>query len=121
VLYNEDVNQFAALADRTRLRMVEQLAAGERTAGELSATALDEFGVSQPAASRHLRVLREAGLVTSRVDGSRRIYRLETDGVEQIAEWADRLRSRWSASLSALDTEIARGKRARRTTEGDTP
>ncbi|OZM70573.1 ArsR family transcriptional regulator [Amycolatopsis antarctica] len=94
--------------------MVEQLAVRDRTAGELSAAVHDEFGVSQPAASRHLRVLREAGLVRSRVDGSRRIYSLDREGLEEIGEWVDRLRALWGVSLSALDTEIARGKRDRR-------
>lgn len=93
--------------------MLEQLAHGERTAGELSALVKREFGTSQPAASRHLRVLREAGLVSSSVDGARRIYRLDADGVESIAEWADRLTALWGSSLSALDTEIARGERLR--------
>lgn len=94
--------------------MVEQLAEGDRTAGDLSAVAHAEFGVSQPAASRHLRVLREAGLVRSRVEGSRRIYSLDRDGVEAIGEWADRLQQLWSRSLSALSTEIARGQHDRR-------
>lgn len=111
------MNQFAALADRTRLRLVEQLATGERSAGELGALVLAEFGASQPAVSRHLRVLREAGLVRSRVDGARRVYSLDPEGIEQIAEWTDRLRELWQASLWALETEIARGARDRRTTE----
>ncbi len=92
--------------------MVELLAVRDCTAGELSTLAREEFGISQPAASRHLRVLRDAGLVHSRVDGPRRVYSLERDGIEQIGEWADRLRALWSGSLSALGTEIARGRRA---------
>ena len=108
------MNHFGALGDATRLRMVEQLAEGDRTAGELSAVVREEFGVSQPAASRHLRVLREVGLVRSRVEGSRRIYSLDRDGVEAIGEWADRLRQLWGGSLSALGTEIARDQRDRR-------
>lgn len=93
--------------------MVEQLAERDATAGELSAVAGEEYGVSQPAASRHLRVLREAGLVSARVDGSRRIYRLERDAVEEIGEWADHLRALWATSFSALGTEISRGARRR--------
>ena len=64
------MNHLGALGDATRLRMVEQLAEGDRTAGELSAVVREEFGVSQPAASRHLRVLREAGLVQAEKRGT---------------------------------------------------
>jgi DNA-binding transcriptional ArsR family regulator len=92
--------------------MVERLAQGECAAGVLGEIASTEFQVSQPAASRHLRVLRDAGLVRSRVDGARRIYSLEHDGIDEISQWADHLRSFWASALSALDTEIARGRRS---------
>lgn len=107
------MNQFAALGDPARARIVERLAAGEQSAGALGDLVGEEFGLSQPATSRHLRVLREADLVESRVDGTRRIYRLRPDGVEQIGDWVDRLRGLWQHSLSALETEIARGARER--------
>jgi DNA-binding transcriptional ArsR family regulator len=93
--------------------MVEELAVRDHSAGELGAVAHTEFGVSQPAVSRHLRVLREAGLVTSRADGPRRIYSLDRDSVDEMSDWVEQLRALWGASLSALSTEIARGRRDR--------
>lgn len=108
------MNQFAALAEPARLRIVEELARSERSAGELGAIVETEYGLSQPATSRHLRVLREADLVHSRVDGTRRIYALNRQRIEQISDWTEQLRALWETSLSALEVEIVRGKRDRR-------
>ncbi|GAA1748467.1 metalloregulator ArsR/SmtB family transcription factor [Aeromicrobium alkaliterrae] len=105
------MNTFAALADPTRRRLVEELGRGERTAGELAALARDEFGLSQPATSRHLRILRDAEVVQSRVDGARRLYTLEPQSLETIDDWLDQFRSLWSSALAALGTEVARGRR----------
>lgn len=85
---------------------------GEVSAGELS----DEFAVSRPAVSRHLRVLREAGLVRSRVDGQRRLYALDAGPLAELDEWLEPYRQLWAHRLDALDTEIRRGRRDRRTT-----
>ena len=78
-----------AVGDPVRRRFVEALAAGERTAGELAGLAADEFGITQPAASRHLRVLREAGLVSVRAEAQRRVYRLRPAALSEIADWIE--------------------------------
>lgn len=103
-----------AVGDPVRRRFVELLARGERTAGELATLAADEFGITQPAASRHLRVLRESGVVASRVDGQRRVYALEPSGLEEAAAWFDGLGAVWEQRLDALGTELARGRRLQR-------
>ena len=104
------MDTLAALADPTRRRILELLADGEVAAGELSA----EFDVSRPAVSRHLRVLREAGLVQSRVDGQRRVYSLDARPLAELDEWLAPYRRFWAQRLDALDTEIRRGSRKRR-------
>ena len=101
----------AALADPTRRELVALLAAGEVAAGDLAAG----FPVSRPAISRHLRVLRECGLVRVRVDGQRRLYVLDPRPLRELDDWLEPYRDLWARRLDALDTEIARGRRARRT------
>lgn len=108
------VHALDVLGDPVRRRLVELLAAGDRAAGEVSRVAEREFGISQPAVARHLRVLREAGFATARPQGARRIYRLEPLVIDQLQEQADRYRLLWDQRLDALETEIARGKRARK-------
>lgn len=100
------------LGDPVRRRLVELLASGDHSAGEVSRIVETEFDISQPAVARHLRVLREAGFVSARPEGSRRIYRLEPLVINQLQDQVDRYRSLWNQRLDALDTEIARGKRA---------
>jgi DNA-binding transcriptional ArsR family regulator len=95
-----------ALADPTRRRLVELLAERERSAGELAA----QFSTSRPAVSRHLRVLREHGLVRSRRDAQRRVYSLDPAPLAELDEWLSRYRSFWAQRLDALDTELARGR-----------
>lgn len=115
-----------ALADPVRRAVLERLADGEVGAGEIAAA----FPISRPAVSRHLRVLRDAGLVTSRVAGAERIYALDRRPLAELDAWLDRFRPLPSAGpggrgpggrLDALDTEIRRGRRARRAddTEGE--
>ncbi|MGY1725320.1 ArsR/SmtB family transcription factor [Blastococcus sp. SYSU DS0533] len=99
-----------ALADPIRRELIGLLAAGERTAGELAAP----FRVSRPAISRHLRVLREAGLVSVRADGRERRYSLDPRPLREIDDWLEPYRDLWAQRLDALGTEIARGRRARR-------
>ncbi len=101
----------AALADDTRLQIVEQLAHSDQTAGELAA----RFPIARPGVSRHLRVLREAGLIDVRTVGRRRVYRLAPESLGQVDAWLERYRGLWSQRLDALETEVARGKRATRT------
>ena len=109
------MQSLGALADPIRRELVDLLAGGERSAGELAG----RFPVSRPAVSRHLRVLREAGLVRVRTDGKRRLYALDPEPLRELDTWLERYRDLWAHRLDALDTEIARGRRARRS--GDTP
>ena len=106
------MDALAALADPTRRRILELLRDGELAAGDLS----DEFSISRPAVSRHLRVLREAALVHSRVDGQRRVYALDARPLAELDAWLEPYRRLWAHRLDALDTEIRRGRRSRRTT-----
>ena len=96
-----------ALADPTRRRIVELLAAGELEAGAIAG----RFDVSRPAVSRHLRVLREAGLVRSRPAAQRRLYSLDPTPLAELDEWLGRYRQFWSQRLDALETELRRGRR----------
>ena len=106
-LYNGFMNIFAALSDPARCRLVEVLARGERPAGYLTAVAAEEFGLSQPATSRHLRILREAGVVRSRVDGARRLYAIEPAAIQQVDVWVAQFRSLWVSTFAALEVEVA--------------
>lgn len=99
-----------ALADPTRRRIVELLADGERSAGEIAA----EFETSRPGISRHLRVLREHGLVRAREQGQRRLYSLDPEPLAELDAWLARYRSFWANRLDALDTEIKRRRRKKR-------
>ena len=103
------MNALAALADPTRQRIVELLADGERSAGELAA----EFRTSRPGVSRHLRVLREQGLVQARSVGRRRLYSLEPAPFAELDEWLARYRGFWTNRLDAIETEIKRRRRRR--------
>jgi len=107
-----------ALGDPVRRRLVELLADGRRTAGDLSAAVGAEFGISQPAASRHLRVLREAGLVDSEARGTVRLYSVRPEPFDDIEQWVHGVRRFWDSRLDALETEIARGARERRLAGG---
>jgi DNA-binding transcriptional ArsR family regulator len=101
------MNALEALADPTRRTIVELLAAGERSAGELAA----EFETSRPAVSRHLRVLREHGLVSAREHGRRRLYALEPAPLAELDEWLSHYRSFWTNRLDALDVELRRRRK----------
>ena len=91
-------DRFAALADGTRRHLLEQLAMRDRAVGEL-VTGLD---ISQAAVSQHLRVLREAGLVTARKEGRNRYYRLRPAALTELRDWLDELERFWQARLAAL-------------------
>jgi DNA-binding transcriptional ArsR family regulator len=101
-----------ALADESRRTMVERLSRGPVTVGELAAL----LPIARPGVSRHLRVLREAGLVDVRQEAQRRIYSLRPQPLAEIDEWLGQYRALWEQRLDALHTEIARGKRERRST-----
>ena len=95
------------LADSTRRRIVELLADRDRTAGELAG----EFTVSRPAVSRHLRVLRQAGLVRSRERGTQRLYSLDPAPLEELDAWLSRYRGFWTQRLEALEVQLRRARR----------
>lgn len=105
------MNAFDILADPIRRRVVELLSESERTAGDITTIVRAEFGISQPAVSNQLRVLRDSGLASDERRGSHRIYTLRPDALGELTEWIDRYRSFWGQRLDALETEIARGKR----------
>src|SRR5258705_10829512 len=92
---------FAALADPTRRDVFERLAAGPRAVGDLAR----ELPVSRPAVSQHLKVLKEAGLVSDRPDGARRVYQIDPQGLGQMRAWLDRF---WDGALEAFKAEVER-------------
>ena len=98
------MNAFTALAEPHRRRMVELLGQGPRPAGAIAA----EFALSAPAVSQHLKALREAGLVRVAVDGQRRIYSLDPDGLAAVDAWIGRVRRDWRARLDALEAALGR-------------
>jgi DNA-binding transcriptional ArsR family regulator len=111
------VHAFDVLGDPVRRRMLELLADGERASGEVGAVVQEEFGISQPAVSQHLRVLRESGFATVRAEGTRRLYSVDPAPLREIDRWLEHYRRFWSQPLDALATELARGRRQRRTQE----
>jgi DNA-binding transcriptional ArsR family regulator len=108
------VHAFDILGDPVRRRILELLADGERSSGAITETIRSEFGISQPAVSQHLRVLREAGFASVRPEGTRRLYAVEHAPLRDVDAWLDRFRAFWTPHLDALATEIARGKRSSR-------
>ena len=107
------MHAFDVLGDPVRRRILELLADGEQTSGAVSAVIAAEFGISQPAVSAHLRVLRESGFSTVRADGARRLYAVDTAPLREVEAWLGRFRRFWEQRLDALATELARGKHAR--------
>ena len=105
---------FDVLGDPVRRRIMELLADGEHTSGEVVAVISREFGITQSAVSQHLKVLRDSGFATVRAEGTRRLYAVDARPLAEVDVWLDRFRHFWDHPLEALATEIARGKRARR-------
>jgi DNA-binding transcriptional ArsR family regulator len=99
-----------AISDGSRRTMLEALKAGPATAGELA----NLLPIARPGVSRHLRVLREAGLVEVREEAQRRVYSLHSEPLADLDAWLDGYRATWGQRLDALHTEVARGKRAHR-------
>ncbi len=93
---------FELLADPTRRRLLDELRARERSVGEL----VERLKLSQPAVSKQLRVLREAGLASVRVDAQRRIYRLRPDGLREVDEWLAPYRAFWENRLDAMERTL---------------
>ena len=101
---------FRALADDHRRTLLKTLASGPATAGDLAAL----LPIARPGVSRHLRVLREAGLVEVRREAQRRVYGLRPEPLAEVDEWLGPYRTLWQQKMDALHTEVARGKRDRR-------
>jgi DNA-binding transcriptional ArsR family regulator len=108
------VHAFDVLGDPVRRRILELLADGERSAGVIGATIQDEFAITQPAVSQHLKVLRDNGFASVRPDGQRRLYAVDATALRDVDRWLDGFRRFWTPHLDALATEVARGKRQRR-------
>ncbi|MFI6958241.1 ArsR/SmtB family transcription factor [Nocardia sp. NPDC050408] len=108
---------FEALGDPVRRYILELVAADEQSAGTIVAAVQQRAAISQPGVSQHLKVLRDAGLVSVRAEGTRRLYLLDRSGLDAACLWLTRLADpieQFAQPLDALATEIARGKRPRR-------
>jgi DNA-binding transcriptional ArsR family regulator len=103
------VTVFEALAEPRRRQILELLRQGERPVGEL----VDALGMTQPAVSKHLRVLRDAELVTSRVDAQRRLYRVNVTPLRELDDWVAPYRALWTDALDALERHLDRKGRQR--------
>lgn len=107
------MHAFDVLGDPVRRRLLELLSDQERSSGDMTAIVQAEFGITQSAVSQHLKVLRESGFASVRIDGTRRIYAVNADPMREVDAWLDRFRHFWGPKLDALATEVARGKRQR--------
>jgi DNA-binding transcriptional ArsR family regulator len=108
------MHAFDVLGDPVRRRILELLAGSELASGEVVEVIADEFGITQAAVSQHLKVLRGSGFATVRPEGTRRLYQLDPTPLREVDAWLDRFRGFWTQKLMALNTEIARGKKARK-------
>jgi DNA-binding transcriptional ArsR family regulator len=108
------MHAFDVLGDPVRRRILELLADGELASGAVSATVQAEFGITQPAVSQHLKVLRDSGFATVRPDGTRRLYTVDPASLREVDAWLDHFRRFWVQRLDSLETELARGKREQR-------
>lgn len=113
------MHAFDVLGDPVRRRILELLASGERSSGAVCTVIRREFGISQPAVSQHLRVLRDSGFTTVRAEGTRRLYAVNHRPLRDIDDWLDHFRRFWTPPLEALATELARGRRERRHARSD--
>jgi len=102
-----------AIAEPTRRRILDAVRGGERSVGEL----VDHIGMHQPGVSRHLKVLRDAGLVEVRRDAQRRLYRLRAEPLMELDEWLEPYRAEWSERLDALERHLERAATQGRTKE----
>jgi DNA-binding transcriptional ArsR family regulator len=109
------VHAFDVLGDPVRRRILELLAGdGELTSGAVTEVIRDEFGISQPAVSQHLKVLRDSGFATVRAEGTRRLYAVDSAPLQEVDVWLEQFRRFWNQHLDALATELARGRSRRR-------
>jgi DNA-binding transcriptional ArsR family regulator len=107
------MHAFDVLGDPVRRRILELLAGGEHSSGDVVAVVQEEFGITQSAVSQHLKVLRDSGFASVRIDGPRRLYTIEAAPLAQVDAWLERFRMFWAPKLDALATEVARGKKRR--------
>ncbi len=115
------MHAFDILGDPVRRRILELLADGEQTSGAITDVIRAEFGLSQPGVSQHLRVLRDSGVASVRAEGARRFYAVDPVPLREVDAWLDRFRRLWDQRLDALETELARGRRAARAAAGGAP
>jgi len=108
------MHAFDVLGDPVRRRILELLADGELPSGAIGDVVQVEFGISQPAVSQHLKVLRDSGFATVRPEGARRLYAVDAAPLQEVDAWLDHFRQFWEQRLDSLATELARGKRERR-------
>jgi DNA-binding transcriptional ArsR family regulator len=107
------MHAFDILGDPVRRRILELLADRICSSGAIVEVISAEFGISQPAVSQHLRVLRDSGFATAEPDGRRRLYAVAPERFDEIDAWVQRFRRTWEPRFEALATEVARGKKAR--------
>ena len=108
------MNAFDVLGDPVRRRILELLADGELSSGAITTTVQSEFGITQPAVSQHLRVLRESGFTSVQPQGARRLYSIRPAPFREMEEWMGTFRSFAEQRLDSLETELARGQRESR-------
>jgi len=108
------MHAFDILGDPVRRRILELLAVGEHSSGDVVAVIGREFGITQSAVSQQLRVLRDSGFASVRAEGARRIYAMQPTRLREVDDWLARFKATWLPRLDALATEVARGKRKRR-------
>ena len=105
------MHAFDVLGDPVRRRILELLADGEAAAGEISTVVEREFGISQPAVSQHLRVLRESGFTSVRPEGARRLYAVQPLHLKEVDEWLEQFRRTWEESYEKLDQLLEKMKK----------
>lgn len=108
------MHAFDILGDPVRRRILELLAGGELTSGAICEVIRSEFKISQPAVSQHLKLLRNAGFATVKAEAQRRLYAFDSTGMQEVDSWVAPFRVFWTSKLEALATEVARGKKHRR-------
>lgn len=105
---------FDVLSGPIRPRTLELIAQSEQASGDIVKVVEAEFGISQSAASQHLRILRDSGFALVRKDGARRCYAINPAGFDDVEAWLGQLRHYWGSKMEALATEVERGKWAER-------
>ena len=108
------MHAFDVLGDPVRRRILELLAQGQHSSGDIVEVIQHEYGITQSAVSQHLRVLRESGFASVQSEGTRRLYSVNASPLREVDAWLEQFRGFWESKLDALATEVARGKRDRR-------